>query len=54
MDSPEVALSLAVQSPNTFAIHLRATRAGFAPENILIVEGIKELKSSFVAYCLSL
>ena len=32
-----------------FALHLRATRAGFAPENIVIVAGINELKSSFLA-----
>ena len=29
-----------------FAIHLRATRAEFAPENIVIVARINELKSS--------
>ena len=28
-------------------IHLRATRAGFALENIVIVAGISELKSSY-------
>ena len=31
-----------------FAIHLRATRAGLKPENIVIVAGINEIKSSFV------
>ena len=33
-----------------FAIHLRATRAEFAPENIVIVAGINELKSCFVLH----
>ena len=33
----------------SFAIHLRSTCAGFAPENIMIVAGINELKSSFCA-----
>lgn len=33
----------------SFAIHLRATCAGFAPKNILFIEGMKEFKSSFVA-----
>ena len=36
-----------------FAIHLRATRAGLAPENIVIVAGINEIKSSFVLCYLS-
>ena len=31
----------------SFAIHLRATRTEFAPENISIIAGINELKSSF-------
>ena len=33
----------------TFAIHLRAARAGFTPENIIIFAGINELKSYFCA-----
>ena len=33
-----------------FGIHLRATRAEFAPENIVIVAGINELKSCFVLH----
>ena len=33
----------------SFAIHLRATRVGFALENIAIVAGINKLKSSFCA-----
>ena len=35
--------------PKAFAIHLRATRAGFEPENIVIVAGINELKSPLCA-----
>ena len=31
----------------SFGIRLRATRAGFAPENIVIVAGMNNLKSSF-------
>ena len=33
-----------------FAIHLRAKRAEFAPENIVIVARINELKSCFVLH----
>ena len=33
-----------------FAIHLRATRAEFAPENIVIVVGINGFKSCFVLH----
>ena len=32
-----------------FAIHLRAIRAQFPPENVVIFAGINELKSSFCA-----
>ena len=40
-----------------FAIHLQATRRGFAPENIVIVAGINELKSPFrekLSHCFSI
>ena len=33
----------------SFAIHLRTTSTGFAPKTVLIVAGIKELKSPFCA-----
>ena len=33
----------------SFAIHLRAMATGFAPISIVIVAGLKELKSSFCA-----
>ena len=33
----------------SFAIHLRATCTGFAPKTVVIVAGIKELKSPFCA-----
>ena len=32
-----------------FSIHLRAIRAEFAPENVVIFAGINELNSSFCA-----
>ena len=35
-----------------FAIHLRAIRAEFAPENVVIFAGINELKSYFLLYYL--
>ena len=41
----------------SFAIHLRAIRAEFAPENVVIFAGINELKSSFCAilsHCFSI
>ena len=41
----------------SFAIHLRATPVGFVPENIVIVAGIYELKSSFcdiLSHCFSI
>ena len=41
----------------SFAIHLRATRVGFALENIVIVAEINDLKSYFCAtlsYCFSI
>ena len=44
VDNVEGALWLATQSPITFTIHLRAKRAVFAPENIVIVAGINESK----------
>ena len=40
----------------SFAIHLRANRAEFGPENVVIFAGINELKSPFCAilsHCLS-
>ena len=33
----------------SFDIHLRAIRAEFAPENVVIFAGINDLKSSFCA-----
>ena len=33
----------------SFAIHLRATCTGFVPTTVVIVAGIKELKSPFLA-----
>ena len=33
----------------SFAIHLRATCTGFAPKTVVIVAGIKKLKSAFCA-----
>ena len=38
----------------SFSIHLRATRVSFAPENIVIVAGIKDLKSYFFLYYLTI
>ena len=41
----------------SFAIHLRAICAQFAPENVVIFAGINELKSSFCAtlsHCFSI
>ena len=35
--------------PISPAVHLRAACAGFAPKNMVIVQGINELKSSFCA-----
>ena len=49
MDCVEDAIYLTTQIPNILCVHLRATRAGFAPENFVIVAGIDELKSSFCA-----
>ena len=36
----------------SFDIHLRERRAGFAPENIVFVVGINDLKLSFLLYYL--
>ena len=49
MDCVEDAIYLTTQIPNILRIHVRATRAGFAPENFVIVAGINEVKSSFCA-----
>ena len=41
----------------SFAIHLGAIRAEFAPENVVICAGINELKSSFcgiLSHCFSI
>ena len=41
----------------SFAIHLRAIRAQFAPKNVVVFAGINELKSSFCAilsHCFSI
>ena len=38
----------------SFAIHLRAIRADFAPEKVVIFAGINELKSYFLCYIISL
>ena len=38
--------------PISFASHLRGTPAGFSPENIAIVAGINDFKSSFLLYYL--
>ena len=49
MDCVEDVTYLTSQIPNILCVHLRATRAGLAPENFVIVAGINELKSSFCA-----
>ena len=49
MDCVEDAIYSTTQIPNILCIHLRETRARFAPENFVIVAGINELKSSFCA-----